>query len=229
MYCMGQNHDAILQNDRILRFETESQQDLYRPQLHFTTSNLCCVTVQFWMFQPLPTLARASKRYGPSSWKLLQPLLRTMRCFPESLRRGEGLRYFFRRGTWGYSYCWCRNIPDCRDLHKGRLCWIVQFLHGVLLKTTWLIISRCIFCNCCHHWHTAFLMLAHKPRLRILLKRLAEAPDPLAFLLWYLAKTFLHWQQLLIAWKTWIHVTAWAWPRQTRAGVSVSRHNFAMD
>ena len=74
---------------------------------------------------------------------------------------------------------------------KGMCVFIVQFLQGVLLKN-----------NMTHHFQVHFLQLrppfdigiaflnlsflARKPRLRILLKRLAEAPDPLAFLLWYL-------------------------------------------
>lgn len=97
---------------------------------------------------------------------------------------------------------------------------IVQFLQGVLLKNNMtVIISMCIFCNFGHHLtYPAFLNLsfaARKPRLRILLKRLAEAPDPLAFLLWYLGPwLFVNWQQLLISWVKDLNpsMSSRAWP-----------------
>ena len=79
----------------------------------------------------------------------------------------------------------------------------IQFLQGVLLKTTWQSSFPGAFsATSATIWHTppsSTFLLRRKPRLRILLKRLAEAPDPLAFLLWYLVKTFVNWQQLLIS------------------------------
>lgn len=203
---------------KILRLKLWSHNKIWKQTAAsgITTSNLFTVarrhvslSVQFLGCSTIPLEARASKRYGPSSWKLLQPLLRTMRCFSQSLQMQEE-RFYMDISSGGGPQGNCQQVDAwiCKIAFLsslwGHCVWgPIQFLQGVLLKTTWQSSFPGAFsATSATIWHTppsSTFLLRRKPRLRILLKRLAEAPDPLAFLLWYLVKTFVNWQQLLIS------------------------------
>ena len=153
-YCIFETETIVgFGNDREnLKVETmKSQQDLKTDRSfisqHPTSLQchdvMCHCRCSFWDVPPfIPLDARASKRYGPSSWKLLQPLLRTMRCFSQSLQMQEERFYMdISSGGGPQGNCqqvdaWIFKIAFLSSLW-GHCVWgPIQFLQGVLLKTT---------------------------------------------------------------------------------------------
>ena len=233
-YCIFET-ETIVVSEMIVKSEgwnyevtTRSEN---RPQLHFTTSNLftvslsCSLSVQFLDVPPFPWMpglpnvtVQALGSFCNHCSEQCVAFLKVCRCkrkdFTWTFLQEADLRVIVNKLMHGYARLHGSSFS------RACVFLIVQFLQGVLLKNNMtVIISRCIFCNFGHHLtYPAFLNLsfaARKPRLRILLKRLAEAPDPLAFLLWYLGPwLFVNWQQLLISWVKDLNpsMSSRAWP-----------------
>lgn len=140
----------------------KSQQDLktdrsfrnhnIQPLYCVTTS--CSLSVQFLGCSTIPLEARASKRYGPSSWKLLQPLLRTMRCFSQSLQMQEE-RFYMDISSGGGPQGNCQQV----DAWICKIAWIF-FFKGMCVSDSPISTGGASKKqHDSHHFHVHFLQL----------------------------------------------------------------------